>query len=303
MATLRTRRPARAGTAAGEEQGVTATGSVVRLERSVPSAGSSDGASDGASDGGRGVVVLRLDAPPLNALGSRELDAVVAALDTAVGDPALGAVVVWGGPRAFAAGHDLAELSRVVTADARASGALIAATRRCTDRLAGLQVPTVAAVVGYALGPGLELALACDVRVAADNAKLGFPEVLMGLMPWGGGTQRLPRLVGPGRARELITSGRMVDMVEAERIGLVDTVVPVDDVLDEALAQAGKLVAGPVARALAARAVDGALRGTLAEGLALEEQLAHAAFASRDARVGVEAFLTQGPGAARFVGS
>jgi enoyl-CoA hydratase/carnithine racemase len=274
---------------------VTATEDVVRLER-YPT-------REGSADGGPGIVVLRLDAPPLNALGSRELGAVHAALDAAALDPTLGALVLWGGPRAFAAGHDLEELARVVTSDASASGALIAATRRCTDRLAGLGVPTVAAVASYALGPGLELALACDVRVAADNAKLGFPEVLMGLMPWGGGTQRLPRLIGPGRARELITSGRMVDMVEAERIGLVDTVVPVDDLLVEALARAGKLVAGPLARTLAARAVDGSLGGTLAEGLALEEQLAHAAFASSDARAGVEAFLTHGPGAARFAGS
>jgi len=248
-----------------------------------------------------GVATVTLDAPPLNALGSGGLGALADVLEGLSGRADVLAVVLWGGPRAFGAGHDLDELIAVVEGGLPAE-TVVDAMRRATAALAGLGVPTVAAIVGHALGPGLELALACEVRVAADNAKLGFPEVLMGLMPWGGGTQRLTHLVGGSRARDLVATGRMVDMTEAPRIGLVDSVHPVDHVLAEAQALAAKLVAGPASRALAVDAVDQASRLGLQDGLALERRHALTAFATADARVGVSAFLPDGPGTVRFGG-
>jgi enoyl-CoA hydratase/carnithine racemase len=161
---------------------------------------------------------------------------------------------------------------------------------------------TIAVVTGYALGGGCELALACDLRFAADNAKMGQPEVLLGVIPGIGGTQRLARLVGAGRAKDLVLTGRMVDMVEAPRIGLVDAVHPVDDVLAAATELAVRFAAGPAALALAKRAIDEGLDGTLAEGLRLERELFAAAFATEDLRIGVTSFLADGPGVARFTG-
>jgi enoyl-CoA hydratase/carnithine racemase len=168
--------------------------------------------------------------------------------------------------------------------------------------LAALPMVTIAVVSGYALGGGCELALACDLRFAADNAKMGLPEILLGAIPGIGGTQRLARLVGVGRAKDLVFSGRMVDMVEAPRIGLVDAVHPVDDLLGAAQAAAAHYAAGPAALALAKRAIDGGIDLSLADGLALERELFAAAFATEDLGVGVTSFLVDGPGVARFTG-
>jgi enoyl-CoA hydratase/carnithine racemase len=252
-----------------------------------------------AVDADTGVGTVHLDRPPLNALDVATwvgLGEVVAAADR---DPKVRALVVWGGTRAFAAGADVTEFPAWGRAEAAASAATF---HRTLDALAALPMVTIAAVCGYALGGGLEVALACDLRVAGDNAKMGLPEVLLGLLPGAGGTQRLPRLVGPARAKALVLSGRMVDMVEAERIGLVDAVLPVDDVLAAAQAAAARYADGPASLAFAKRAIDEGLSLPLAEGLALERELFADAFATEDAGTGIASFLADGPGRARFAG-
>jgi enoyl-CoA hydratase len=161
----------------------------------------------------------------------------------------------------------------------------------------------IAAIAGVALGGGCELALACDLRIASDRAKLGQPEILLGIIPGGGGTQRLARLVGPARAKQMVFTGRQVGADEALRIGLVDEVVPADTVLDRALEQACELARGAVcAQGLAKRAIDEGLAGTLGDGLDLEQELFAASFATEDAGIGVASFLENGPGKATFTG-
>lgn len=244
-----------------------------------------------------GVALVRLDRPKMNALSGEvlgQLQAVAAELTAA--PP--GAVVVWGGPRIFAAGADISELG--ATDAAGAVGDNFAAA---LGALAAVPRATVAAVNGYALGGGLELALACDLRVCGEDGRLGLPEVLLGVIPGGGGTQRLPRLVGPGRAKELILTGRQVRPDEALAMGLVNQVVPKDDVLDAALELAGRLARGAVvAQGLAKRAVDGGLEGTVEAGLALEQRCFLEACATEDAAIGIASFREQGPGKATFVG-
>jgi enoyl-CoA hydratase len=244
-----------------------------------------------------GVALIRLDRPKMNALSGdvlRQLDA--AARDLSADPP--GAVVLWGGERIFAAGADISEL-----------GATDAPTEVGTnfgDALGGLAaIPraTIAAVNGYALGGGLELALACDLRVCAENSRLGLPEVLLGVIPGGGGTQRLPRLIGPARAKDLLFSGRQVAADEALAIGLVDRVVPPGQVLDEALEWAGRLAAGAVvAQSLIKEAVDRGLESTLEAGLAIERAGFMAACRTEDAGRGIASFREHGPGKATFVG-
>lgn len=245
------------------------------------------------------VATLNLERPPLNALSLavwRELGEVVAGL--AERDD-VRALVVWGGTRAFAAGADVKEFPDWDEAAARANAAVF---HRALDGLAALPMVTIAAICGYALGGGLELAMACDLRFAGDNAKVGQPEILLGILPGAGGTQRLTRLVGLPRAKELVLSGRMLDMVEAQRIGLVDAVLPVDDVLDGARAAAARYAAGPAALALAKRAIAEGAELPLADALALERELFGRAFATRDARTGIASFLEHGPGVATFEG-
>jgi enoyl-CoA hydratase/carnithine racemase len=244
-----------------------------------------------------GTVVL--DRPPLNALDRAawaDLGDVVAG---AVTHPDVGALVVRGSSRAFAAGADVREFSGWGPADAAAGAEVMHAALAA---LAAVPMLTIAVVTGYALGGGCELALACDLRFAADNAKMGQPEVLLGLLPGAGGTQRLPRLVGVGRAKELVLTGRMVDMVEAPRIGLVDRVLPADDVLAAALEVAARAASGPASLALAKRSIDEGIDLPLADALQLERRLFADAFATDDARVGIASFLADGPGVARFTG-
>ena len=251
-----------------------------------------------------GVAVVRLDRPKMNALSAAllaELADAAAALTT---DPP-GAVVVWGGERIFAAGADIAEFTvdgaaPISPAEARAVAGRF---REALDGIAAIPRAVIAAIAGYALGGGCELALACDFRVSADNAKLGQPEILLGIIPGGGGTQRLARLVGPARAKEIILSGRQVAAEEAVTIGLVDRVVPADRLLDEAVAWAAELAKGPVvAHGLAKRAIDDGLERPLPEGLTLEAELFGDVFDTDDAATGVRSFLEQGPGKATFSG-
>jgi enoyl-CoA hydratase/carnithine racemase len=245
------------------------------------------------------VATLVLDRPPLNAIDLAMWSAIGAAASEAGERDDVRALVVWGGTRALAAGADVQEFPDWDVERAREVSAVL---QGALDTLARLPIVTIAAVAGYALGGGCELALACDLRFAADNAKMGLPEVLLGVLPGAGGTQRLPRLIGVARAKDLILSGRMVDMVEAARIGLVDAVHPVDDVLGAAQASAARFAAGPASQALAKRAIDEGLEGSLAAGLALERELFAAAFATEDLRTGIRSFLTDGPGVARFEG-
>lgn len=244
-----------------------------------------------------GVATVRLDRPKVNALSTELLGQLAEAADALTADPP-GAVVVTGGDRTFAAGAEIAEFGG--PAEARAVGG---AFRRALDAVAGIPRATIAAVSGYALGGGCELALACDLRVAGDTARFGQPEVQLGIIPGGGGTQRLARLVGPARAKDMILSGRHVGAEEAAAIGLVDRVVPAAEVNAEAHRWAADLASGAVvAHALVKRAIDGGLDGSLAEGLDLEQGLFAEVFATEDARAGVRSFLDHGPGKATFQG-
>jgi enoyl-CoA hydratase/carnithine racemase len=246
---------------------------------------------------GPAVAVVRLDRPKMNALSTRLLAQLGEIAERLHKDPP-GAVVVWGGERIFAAGADVTEFGGQERAAEVAT-----AFHSTLDRVASIPRPTIAAIAGYALGGGLELALACDFRVAAENAKLGQPEVLLGIIPGGGGTQRLARLVGPSRAKDMIFTGRQVAVEEALRIGLVDRAVPADGLYAAALGFASELAAGAVvAQGLAKMAIDKGLASDLVDGLALERELFREVFATEDAQIGVRSFLESGPGKARFTG-
>jgi enoyl-CoA hydratase/carnithine racemase len=242
-----------------------------------------------------GVELVRLDRPPMNALSGQLLDELAGVVETLAKDPDLKAVVVTGSERVFAAGAEISELLE--------EGPQLGNFRRAFDGLAAVPRPVIAAVSGYALGGGLELALACDLRVASETARLGVPEILLGLFPAAGGTQRLTRLIGPARTKELIWTGRQVRPDEALAMGLVDRVVPAGSHLDAALEWATNLGRGAVlAMGLSKQAIDGGLDLPLTEGLDLEAELARQALRTEDARIGVQSFLEKGPGKAEFVG-
>jgi enoyl-CoA hydratase/carnithine racemase len=244
------------------------------------------------------VAIVRLDRPKVNALSIEVLDELAVVVGRLVDEPP-GAVVIWGGERIFAAGADVSQFLGAENGDA-----LIRAFTRAFDGLAALPRATIAAINGYALGGGCELALACDFRFASTTAKLGQPEILLGLIPGAGGTQRLARLVGPARAKDLIFSGRHVGADEAFRIGLVDQVVEPDDLLISAVEYARGLSSGALlAQSLAKRAIDAAAEMPLSEGLAFERDLFARAMRSADAQHGIRSFLEQGPGHARFTGA
>ncbi len=248
--------------------------------------------------GGDGVVVLRLNRPPMNPLSEALLEALGAAATAVATDSAVRAVVVAGSEKAFAAGADINEFG-----DQEAARRVGSAFRAAFDAVASIPCPVVAAMRGYALGGGLELALSCDLRVAADTARVGQPEILLGIIPGAGGTQRLPRLVGSARAKELVWSGRQVRADEALAIGLVDRVVPAGEVEEVARRLAESFAAGPTAAiSLAKRAIDGGLDGPLSAGLDLEHECFVDVFATHDARSGIASFLEHGPGKARFTG-
>jgi enoyl-CoA hydratase/carnithine racemase len=244
-----------------------------------------------------GVALVTLDNPKVNALSGELLRQLAAAARDLTGEPP-GAVVVTGGDRIFAAGADIAEFGGPDEARAVGGG-----FRRALDAVAGIPRCVIAAISGFALGGGCELALACDLRIASERAKLGQPEILLGIIPGGGGTQRLARLVGPAKAKELVLTGRQVGADEALRIGLVDEVVAPDELHARALALAAELARGAVvAQGLSKRAIDQGLEGSLDAGLDLEQDLFAEVFGTEDARIGVVSFLEHGPGKATFVG-
>jgi enoyl-CoA hydratase len=244
-----------------------------------------------------GVAVITLDNPKVNALSTAVLWQLRNRV-TDLRDDLPGAVVVTGGERIFAAGAEISEFGG--PDEAYEIGLQF---RETFDALAALPRVTIAAVAGYALGGGCELALACDLRIAADNAKFGQPEILLGIVPGGGGTQRLARLVGPARAKDLILTGRQVRASDALDIGLVDEVVAADALMNRALERAREFAGGALAaQGLAKRAIDEGLDGSLEQGIGLEQQLFVEVFHTRDSRIGIDSFLAHGPGRAEFTG-
>ena len=247
-----------------------------------------------------GVGTIRLDRPKMNALNTQVQEEIRAAAHEASDRDDVKAVVVYGGEKVFAAGADIKEMADMSYTDmVRRSGKLQSAF----TAVAKIPKPVVAAVTGYALGGGCELALCADVRFAADNAVLGQPEILLGIIPGAGGTQRLTRLVGPSKAKDLIFSGRFVAAEEALAIGLVDRVLPADQVYDEAVTWASQFAGGATYAVRAAKeCIDRGIEVDLDTGLEIERQQFAALFATEDRTIGMESFVENGPGKARFVG-
>ncbi|MFW6694125.1 enoyl-CoA hydratase/isomerase family protein [Streptomyces sp. MAR4 CNX-425] len=245
-----------------------------------------------------GVGTLRLDRPPMNALDIDTQDRIRELAAEAAGRDDVRALVVWGGEKVFAAGADIKEMQAM---DHAAMVARSRALQESFTALARLPKPVVAAVNGYALGGGCELALCADIRIAGESAKLGQPEILLGLIPGAGGTQRLARLVGPSRAKDLIFTGRMVAADEALTLGLVDRVVPDAEVYEQAHAWAARLAKGPaIALRAAKESVDHGLEADLETGLALERSWFAGLFATEDREIGMRSFVEKGPGKAEF---
>jgi enoyl-CoA hydratase/carnithine racemase len=247
-----------------------------------------------------GIGTIRLDRPPMNALNEQVQDELQAAATEATDRQDVRAVIVYGGEKVFAAGADIKEMAGasytdMVNRSVRLQAAFTAVAR--------IPKPVVAAVTGYALGGGCELALCADFRVCGDNAQLGQPEILLGIIPGAGGTQRLPRLVGPARAKDLVFTGRFVEAAEALAIGLVDRVVAPDDVHSAARSLVAPFATGPAYALRAAKeAIDRGLEVPLDTGLEIERQQFAALFATEDRGIGMASFVEQGPGKAEFVG-
>ncbi|MFJ9087673.1 enoyl-CoA hydratase/isomerase family protein [Streptomyces sp. NPDC102384] len=245
-----------------------------------------------------GVGTIRLDRPPMNALDIAVQDRIKELAEEATTRDDVRAVVIRGSEKVFAAGADIKEMREMDHA------AMVARSRGLQDSftaVARIPKPVVAAVTGYALGGGCELALCADFRIAADNAKLGQPEILLGLIPGAGGTQRLSRLVGPSKAKDLIFTGRQVRADEALTLGLVDRVVPAAEVFDAANAWAGQLAKGPaIALRAAKESIDTGLETDLDTGLAIERNWFAGLFATQDREAGMRSFVEEGPGKAKF---
>lgn len=245
-----------------------------------------------------GVAVVTLNNGKVNALSGAVVRAIHEIADELTATPP-GAVVVTGGEKIFAAGADISEFGGV-----DAAVGITEQIHAALDALAAVPRFVIAAVSGYALGGGCELALACDYRIAGERAVFGQPEILLGTIPGGGGTQRLPRLVGPGRAKEICITGRQVGAEEALRIGLADEVVAGDELHDRALALAGECAKGAVlSQALAKHAIDAGLSTSLDEGLRIEREAFVESFRTNDSQIGVASFLEHGPGKAEFTGT
>ena len=247
-----------------------------------------------------GIGTIRLDRPPMNALNRQVQEEIRAAAREATVNSDVRAVIVYGGEKVFAAGADIKEMAAMSVVEMTD---IAAELQSALGSLSTIPKPVVAAVTGYALGGGLEVALGADRRIAGDHAKLGVPEVLLGVIPGGGGTQRLARLIGPSRAKDMVFTGRFVGAEEALRIGLVDEVVAPDEVYNAARAWAGQFTTG-ASRALAAAkaSIDQGLDVDLTNGLRVEAQQFAALFATEDRTVGMESFIANGPGKAAFTG-
>lgn len=247
-----------------------------------------------------GVGTILLARPPMNALNRQVQDELLAAAAEANARDDIKAVVVYGGPKVFAAGADIKEMNAMSFQEMNKVRRIV---QRGLGAIAEITKPTVAAITGYALGGGMEIALGADRRIAGDNAKLGQPEVLLGVIPGGGGTQRLARLIGPSRAKDLVFTGRFVDAEEALAIGLVDEVVAPDEVYNAAVAWASQFVGGASQAIAAAKAaIDQGLDTDLETGLKIEAHLFAEMFATDDRAIGMESFIANGPGKAEFTG-
>ena len=236
------------------------------------------------------VAIITLNRPKaMNALNAALVGELVAALRIVEADPNLGCTVLTGSERAFAAGADIKEMATFDFVDAYV-GDFIGSW----DQVATMHKPVIAAVAGYALGGGCELAMMCDFILAADTAKFGQPEITLGVMPGAGGTQRLTRFVGKSKAMEMVLTGRMMDAAEAERAGLVSRVVPADELLGEAIAAAEKIAdfSQPIVM-MAKESVNRAYETTLAEGVRFERRLFHAMFSTADQKEGMDAFAAK----------
>jgi enoyl-CoA hydratase/carnithine racemase len=246
-----------------------------------------------------GIGTIRLNRPKVNALNDQVTSELAAAARAAAADE-VRAVVIYGGEKVFAGGADIKDMAEAGYAEMTARAARL---HEAMNLLAGLGKPVVAAITGYALGGGLEVALAADFRVAGETARLGQPEILLGVIPGAGGTQRLPRLIGPAKAKDLVFSGRMVSAAEALELGLVDQVVPDSDVYSAAVDMVKRYAAGPALALRAAKqAIDAGLGVDLATGLEIERVQFAALFGTEDQRAGMRSFLENGPGKATFTG-
>ena len=247
-----------------------------------------------------GIATIRLDRPKMNALNAQVQAEIGDAAAQVSGDEAVRAVILYGGERVFAAGADIKEMASMGYVEMAAQSTRL---QNAFTMVADIPKPVVAAVTGYALGGGLELALCADFRVLGESAKVGQPEILLGVIPGAGGTQRLPRLVGPAKAKDLVFTGRHVGAAEALAIGLADKVVPDAEVYQAARALVAPYVTGPaVALAAAKQAVNKGLEVDLVTGLELERMYFAALFATQDQKTGMRSFVDNGPGKAVFEG-
>lgn len=251
------------------------------------------------TDTAPGVATILLDRPKVNALNGEMIGGIRAACVELEGRDDIRAVVVWGGPRVFAAGADITEF---VGLDFDATLELSHGINEAFLALEQLPQITIAAVNGYALGGGCELAISTDFRLAADTAVFGQPEILLGIIPGGGGTQRLARLIGVTRAKELIYTGRNVSAEEALAIGLVSAIHPAASLYDEAVALASQYAIGPAALQLAKQAIMDGLHLPLADGVMVEAELFAHSMVTEDGVTGVQSFIENGPGKATFQG-
>jgi enoyl-CoA hydratase/carnithine racemase len=244
------------------------------------------------------VATIRLERPPVNALNAQVQDELREAAAIVSGDDRVGAAVLWGGPKVFAAGADIKEMQGRTFAEVSSRAADLQAA---FTALARIPKVVIAAVNGYALGGGCELALTADLRFAASDAQLGQPEILLGIIPGAGGTQRLPRLIGPARAKSLIYSGRFCKADEALAIGLVDEVHQPEAVYQRACDAAAGFAKGPgIALRAAKQAIDGGLDAGIDAGLLLERHAFQSLFATEDTAEGMASFVARGPGKASF---
>jgi enoyl-CoA hydratase/carnithine racemase len=246
------------------------------------------------------IATIRLDRPKMNALNAQVQDEIAVAASQVTADNDIRAVILYGGERVFAAGADIKEMASL---SAPAMNERAAGLQAALNLVAAIPKPVIAAVTGYALGGGLELALCADFRVLGEKAKVGQPEILLGVIPGAGGTQRLPRLIGPAKAKDLIFTGRPVAAAEALAIGLADKVVPDADVYAAAREMAAQYTAGPaLALAAAKHAVNRGLEVDLAAGLEIERLHFAGLFATEDQKNGMRSFVENGPGKAVFEG-
>jgi enoyl-CoA hydratase len=239
------------------------------------------------------VGVIRLNRPKqLNALSDQLMDELGAALKAFDADEAIGCIVLTGSEKAFAAGADITAMSKFTFSDVYRSEFI----SRNWEALRSVRKPVIAAVAGFALGGGCEVAMMCDFIIAADNAKFGQPEIKLGIIPGAGGTQRLPRAVGKSKAMDMALTARMMDAQEAERAGLVSRVVPLDKLMDEALAAAITIADLPRLAVMAAKeSVNRAFETPLSDGIQFERRMFHALFGTADQREGMDAFLGKRP--------